>query len=507
MDPAALRPPAVSGLLALRAAGELTTNDVQEVANTLGRDRRTVWRWLADAEAHNRLGPKPRTRFEITDDHQVLFAYYRGNIARVHEELARRAHDSGQDVISLTALRRAFKRDLTPALRAALREGLPAADNYHPYFQRPAKHRNEIWEGDHKQAPVDVALPGGRLVRPWVTWFVDTGPDNILGYAVTPLSAHRGSVLAALRASLLREAPYGPAGGAPAAVRIDRGADFLSRTVTAAFAVIDVRVRVVKKPHLKGSVERTNRTSVTRFFSDLPRYTKAQRLDHKRRAGDSDPPLTFDGFVTLLDRYVREHNTEYVRKSTGMTRLQAWEADTTPIRDIPADVLHQFMLETDGKGRLVTSKGIELAGRYYIGPCITGRKGDRMRVYWMPHHDETVEVYEFHSNRYLGTCELSDRADRHTIDEVHREREKIEEQARATLKRASAMRRTRFAPFTQPGEPLKELGKTLTRREAEIELNSTRSAPRRSPQGPYQPHTPPADHWVQPRPDSPTEDT
>ncbi|KOG54412.1 hypothetical protein ADK76_23365 [Streptomyces griseoflavus] len=478
---------------------------MKRVADALDKSPRTVWRWLAEAEAYQRLGPKTRARFEITEDLQDLFAYYRGNVTRVHEELERNAESSGQQVVSLTTLRRAFQRDLAPALRAALREGIPAADAYHPHFQRPAKHRNEVWEGDHKQAPVDVVLPDGRLVRPWVTWFVDTGTGVILGYAVTPVSAHRGSVLAALRASLLREAPYGPAGGRPTAVRIDRGADFLSKTVTAAFAVIDVRVRVVKKPHLKGSVERTNATSVTRFFADLPRYTKAQKLDHKRRTGESDPPLTFDGLVTLLDRYIRQHNTEYVRKATGMTRMQAWEADTAPLRDVPADVLHQFMLESDGRGRLVTSKGIEIAGRHYTGPCISGRKGERMRVFWMPHHDDTIEVYEFHSNRYLGTCELADRADRQTVNEVHQAREKLEEQARAILKRAAALRRTQFAPFTQPGEPLKELGKTLTRRQAEAELNTTQPPPRRT-QGPYQPHTPPAGHWVRPRPAS-TENT
>ncbi|MFF3099285.1 hypothetical protein [Streptomyces cyaneofuscatus] len=43
----------------------------------------------------------------------------------------------------------------------------------------------------------------------------------------------------------------------------------------------------------KGGIERLNRTSMTRFFADLPRYTKAPQLDHRRRVGDQDPPLTF----------------------------------------------------------------------------------------------------------------------------------------------------------------------------------------------------------------------
>ncbi|WAP53504.1 hypothetical protein N6H00_00200 [Streptomyces sp. S465] len=49
-------------------------------------------------------------------------------------------------------------------------------------------------------------------------------------------------MLAALRAAVLREEPYGPAGGTPEQVRVDRGKDFLSRTVTAAFDLLDVTV-------------------------------------------------------------------------------------------------------------------------------------------------------------------------------------------------------------------------------------------------------------------------
>ncbi|MFB7900494.1 transposase, partial [Streptomyces xiamenensis] len=121
-------------------------------------------------------------------------------------------------------------------------------------------------------------------------------------------SAHRGSVLAAVRASVLREAPYGPAGGLPHLVRVDGGADFLSKTVRRAFGLLSVPVHRVSSPRHKGGIERLNRTSMTRFFADLPRYTQAPRLDHRRRVGDQDPPLTFEAFVDLLRTWVDERN-------------------------------------------------------------------------------------------------------------------------------------------------------------------------------------------------------
>ncbi|MFE4415190.1 hypothetical protein [Streptomyces sp. NPDC056821] len=59
---------------------------------------------------------------------------------------------------------------------------------------------------------------------------------------MTPVHPSRESVLAALRSAVLREAPYGPFGALPEKVRVDRGKDFLSRTVTAAFDLLDVTV-------------------------------------------------------------------------------------------------------------------------------------------------------------------------------------------------------------------------------------------------------------------------
>ncbi|MFE3938871.1 hypothetical protein ACFXPJ_35210 [Streptomyces goshikiensis] len=88
-----------------------------------------------------------------------------------------------------------------------------------------------MWEGDHERAPLRVVMPDGLLARVWVRWCEDRATSMVMGWAVTAGSAYRGSVLAALRSAVLCEDPYGPAGGLPALVRIDAGADFVSRTV------------------------------------------------------------------------------------------------------------------------------------------------------------------------------------------------------------------------------------------------------------------------------------
>lgn len=109
------------------------------------------------------------------------------------------------------------------------------------FLARPRGWRNRVWETDRVQAPVLVDVEG-RSRRPWVTWFTDCATNAITGVAVTPVHPSRESVLAALRTAVLRADPYGPFGGLPEKVRVDRGKDFLSRTVTAAFDLLDVTV-------------------------------------------------------------------------------------------------------------------------------------------------------------------------------------------------------------------------------------------------------------------------
>ncbi|MFF3787501.1 hypothetical protein [Streptomyces sp. NPDC001933] len=82
-----------------------------------------------------------------------------------------------------------------------------------------------------------------------------------MGAAVTPGHPSRESVLAALRAAVVCEEPFGPQGGLPEKGRVDRGKDFLSKTVAAAFNALDVTVEDLPPytPHLKGTVEGLNR--------------------------------------------------------------------------------------------------------------------------------------------------------------------------------------------------------------------------------------------------------
>ncbi|MEU6239509.1 hypothetical protein ABZ885_41955, partial [Kitasatospora sp. NPDC047058] len=116
----------------------------------------------------------------------------------------------------------AWSASLTAGERAGYRKGLEAARALDVFGKRPCTWRNHAWEGDHVQAPLRF-VADGQLVRPYVTWFIDCATRAITGVAVTPGCPSRASILIALRSAVLRTGPYGPTGGRPETVRIDRG--------------------------------------------------------------------------------------------------------------------------------------------------------------------------------------------------------------------------------------------------------------------------------------------
>ena len=255
--------------------------------------------------------------------------------------------------------------------RAGLAAGEPARRAYDVFLQRPGTHRNAVWEADHVEVPVEVDA-GGRLVKPWVTWFVDAGTNAVCGTAVTPGAPSRESILAALRAAVAMDAPYGPPGGLPEHVRIDWGKDFLSKTVASVLAGFAVRTGPLPgyTPHLKGSVETVNGASERMFAAGLPRYTHAQRQANGQLVDPDAPALRFEAFTAELLAWVRWWNTENVMPALeGRTPLQAWLEDPTPLATVPAADLRLLMLEDDGRIRKITTKG------WRGGPASMSRRG------------------------------------------------------------------------------------------------------------------------------------
>ncbi|RRQ26222.1 ISNCY family transposase [Rhodococcus sp. Eu-32] len=442
--------------------GELTSDHVRLSAQTLGVAERTVWRWLA--VRRDKVEPVARQRFRLDNALRVRLAYWRGNVLALHRELVAAEKAGGPAAPSKSALYRAVAADVTAGDRAGLRAGERARRNFDVFLKRPPSHRNAVWEADHVEAPVQVDVEG-RLVKPWVTWFVDAAHDVILGVAVTPRTPNRESVLAALRAAVMRREPYGPAGGLPAAVRIDRGKDFLSRTVGEALGAFAVRVDDLPaySAHLKGTVETINGAAEKMLFAALPRYTHRQTQINGTPTDPSQPPLPFEAFTAEVLTWVRWWNSEHAIAELGeRTPLQSWDADPTPLHDVDETRLWMFTLDDDRRARKITTKGVAFGrGRHYVADWMTGLVGATVRIRYMPHHHGEIEVFDAGTGKHLGTAVLADSASPEDRAKVHRARARKARQLRADLAAAERDRRVRYATSTVP-EPAKRLDAMTT---------------------------------------------
>lgn len=496
------REAAVARLMDLDSRGELTTAHVRLVASSLGVTVRAVWYWIAAARKEGRLSPRPRAQLAVTPEIRRLLALWGGNVSAVHRELVARAAADPEagPVLSLSALHRAVVRDLSVGERAGLRGGEAARRMHDVFGKRPVLWRNACWEGDHKHVPVRVDVEG-ELACPWITWFIDCATKMITGVAVTPHAPSRDAVLAALRTSITRTEPFGPAGGLPTVVRVDRGKEFLCATVTAALGAFAVPVHDLPaySPHLKGTIEALNDAVQEMFLVSLPRYTHRQRLTGGRSADPDAPPLTFAAFVALLLDWIRWWNTEHHPSGLdGRTPTEAWMADPTPLRDVPPEHLAFFALEDDGRTRTITTNGISWRGRPYIASWMVGHTGTKVRLRYLPHHDGEIEVFDASTGRHLGAAHLAEQASPEQVRALRAARTAAARRLRADLKAAEKLRRRRFAAATTPAPP-RLLG-TLTAAEADAELAAADGRDLRVLALPgLLPHAPVPDGWVLPR--------
>ncbi|MFV5996131.1 integrase catalytic domain-containing protein, partial [Streptomyces sp. NPDC056231] len=283
-------------------------------ASGLGVSVRTVRRWVEVARSQGRTGPLPRPHFTVTPHVRAILAVWGGNVAAVHRELLSEARAAGdpEAVPSLATLQRAVARDLSAGERAGLRGGEAARRRYDVYGKRPATHRNACWEGDHKRIPVRVDLEGSAAC-PWVTWFIDVATKVIVGVALTPHQPARDAVLAALRTGISRAEPYGPCGGLPTVVRVDRGKEFLCRTVERALGAFAVPVDDLPayKPYRKGTIESLNGAVEEMLLVSLPGYTHRARPAEAYRPDRVEDLLSYPDFVKVLLDWVAWWNTEH----------------------------------------------------------------------------------------------------------------------------------------------------------------------------------------------------
>lgn len=416
---------------------------VRSAAKAAGVSERTVWRWL---QAPN-VGERESKGFHLSAADIAELTTQRGNVAAVWR--SRYADGKGP---SLRTLQRAIERELRPGDLAAMVEGAEGRRRHQVYLRWEATHRNEIWEADHKELEVLVRPPRcQRGQKPWVTLFLDSFSRLIMGWAIglTPSAA---TVLAALGKGIRVDPDRGPFGGVPSRLRWDNGLEFAADSIKAATATLGCTGTPVAaySPHLKGKMERANRTVTQDLLAGLPFYTNGPRAIDGRLYSPDAPPMSLAAFVDEFDRWVRRYNTERPHSALGgQTPLQRWEADATPLQLVPDADLRWLMLA--GEERTVLKDGIHFHGLAFIAPELNGRVGQKVEVRYTPHDDRRIEIF-------MGSAWLATARPQNALTDAERDRVLAQRRADAAeqgrrQRQASRAARVRLAAMTEPGEP------------------------------------------------------
>ncbi|APE37205.1 hypothetical protein BOX37_28400 [Nocardia mangyaensis] len=102
----------------------------------------------------------------------------------------------------------------------------------------------------------------------------------------------------------------------------------------------------------------------------------------------------------------------------GLSPLESWLADATPLQELDVDRLWMFTLEDDRAHRKITTKGVARGrGRHDVADWMVGLVGARVRLRYMPNHDHEVEVFDLATGKHLGWAWLADQV---TGDQVGR---------------------------------------------------------------------------------------
>ena len=447
-------------------------------ASGLGVRERTVWRWLSPAAGRPDTSTD-RALCQLSEADREAYARYRGNVAAVHRARSAVLASPGAPVVlaagvpvpaslcagwrgappvTMRTLQRAFRRELTAAEASAWAEGEEGHRAAGVYLTRPAGHRNQVWEMDHKQLPILVMPPRGAACCPWLTTVVDDATRALAGWAIA-LTPHAGTVLTAVRMALVHDPARGPFGAIPARVRIDRGLEFAAGAVHDAFGAlcIDPRRMPAFSPHRKGKVERVHRTIDQTLLCGLPGFTGGPRdaagrlygpLDDRfaarlRAASAPVTPMPIETFAGLFAQWADWYNTERPHDGLdGRTPLQAWQDDPGPLHRISPDRLRHLLLASGE--RTIGKDGIRFSNLAYIAPELHGRRGQRVQIRYMPHDDRCIEVY-------LGATHLCTAypAQRLTAEQTQAFLENAaRERKRLTRERRKASARTRAIPST-----------------------------------------------------------
>ena len=342
--------------------------------------------------------------------------------------------------LSYSTVRRIIKT-IPPAIRVLGREGAQAFQNrYGIYIPRSyADLRNrEIFCGDHHEFDLFVHTRGGRLIRPWISAWLDLKTEVLTGWFISERPSSLTIALAFRHAVLPKDDSIM---GLPESLYVDNGKDFRSRYLEGharrlgsipaesvdlfarahGLGVLDMRAmegiwrnlglrvrHTIPYNAQAKPIERFFGTVERDFIQELPGWCGSKLAlrpvdilkDQIRRhqawlkgEAEETPFLHIAEFALLFERWLYEHYLRRPHARLGCSPLEAYRQDYgTPV--VPDERTLDLLLLRAEK-RLVRRNGLELfeRNRWYWSEKLLGREGTYVEVRWDPRDLGKVLVY------------------------------------------------------------------------------------------------------------------
>lgn len=395
-------------LLALRDRhGNVSNAAVRAAAEHLGVSTRTVRRRIS-------TGAPARRRSSWAPDENFLahFAMFNGNAVAALAS----ARSDGQSIpVHKRTVQRALSERYDAAYVTAVRAGSLAGLT--PHLDRHIPHRNHTWAIDHTQLPIWIVLDNGELTRPWLTTLIDERHRLVLAarvYAHDPNTEQSIEAIAIATEGFMTSTGVF-VGGKPERLLSDRGSDLVNAATTIGLTDHGILREFTEgyTPQQNGGIERWHKTLKHEVLPKYPGYWKYDRLtpgDQRaanKAAKDGRAPvetkgkLTLDELTLLLHADLTAYNEDRPHSALdGLTPVQSWAADTTPLATVDPEALRASM--TMRKHVKIRRGRITVNGRSYVHhvsantnrvSTLSVHEGREVEVRSLPTRIEYVSVY------------------------------------------------------------------------------------------------------------------
>lgn len=383
--PKPVRSAVAKRLILLRSAGVPLYSEIKGHARQHGVNEGTVYRWIEQEEARQagRCGRKPVDI--ITEDVMIVFARFAGRVRPTWQECTRRK-------LIPKMSERSFYRHIDEEVDRMIRRGLGMSDQEAAllglYLRFAVPHRNEQWQIDTFEVPLDLDDGGREPVKVRITPAIDDHSRLLVGYAMS-IGAANGTVIThALRdAMAVRTVAYADLdgqdteteiGGVPWTIRHDNAVENLGQQTVALLLDVDTVAMPVppRDPTSKGKIERfawTAQEWAVQFPGWIGGPEDRFQKEYYRPRGRNGL-FTVEQFELMWADWVAFYNFERPHRSLGGLRpIDVWVADAdTELRRVPDEVLERHVLIERPKPLKVSRDGVNFRKRTYVHPDLFG---------------------------------------------------------------------------------------------------------------------------------------